>query len=197
MEPSPTRLSGTVSVRTLITDLSLLTLFNLTTLSTFHLVSMDTSIISARGSPRNAGPRGVTASPISRFLGSVHVKPTRTRQFSGLHIEVGDQQGTRISDRNLEAKGCRLSPASASASAIGEMARARPGFAGAQSTPTAGGRPERGGLGMAFHLSRICPSNPRSRLAHCRRRRLCFPIPPASGPVPAVLAHACDAGARS
>lgn len=98
---------------------------------------MDTSIISARGSPRNAGPRGATASPISRFLGSVHVKPTRTRQLSGLRIEVGDQQGTRISDRNLEAKGCRLSPASASA--IGEMARGkdpRPGLAGAQSTPT-------------------------------------------------------------
>jgi len=115
--------------------------------------------------------------------------------FRASRLQVGDQQSTRISDRNLEAKAvCRLRPRLR----LARWHRAR------IHDWVAGLNPRRQGFnvlsggpgGMALHLSRICPSNSRSRLAHCCRRHLCFPIPPASEPVPAVPANACNAGPR-
>lgn len=144
-------------------------------------------------------PRGVDVSAISRFLGSIPPPPPRleARQFSGLRSAISRARGSQIGiwKRRL---------LSASASAIGEMARSkdpRLKLQGLnlhrQGADVLSGRRGGGPGGMAFHLSRICPSNSRSRLAHCRRRPLCFPIPPASDPVPAVPTHACDADART
>lgn len=83
--------------------------------------------------------RGVDVSAISRFLGSIPPPPTRSPTILG--PQVGDQQGTRISDRNLEAKAvvCVRVCDWRDGTEQGSTAE----VAGAQSTSTRGGRPER------------------------------------------------------
>lgn len=83
--------------------------------------------------------RGVDVSAKSRFLGSIPPPPTRSPTILG--PQVGDQQGTRISDRNLEAKAvvCVRVCDWRDGTEQGSTAE----VAGAQSTPTRGGRPER------------------------------------------------------
>lgn len=140
--------------------------------------------------------RGVAVSPISRFLGSAHLKPTRTRQFSG---EARGRRSAGHADLRSEPGSER--PSSVACVSVcdwrdGTGQGSTPELQGLnlrrQGADVLSGGPGHGvpplqDLSIEFSIS-TCP---------CRRRRVCFPIPPASEPVPAVLAHACDAGARS
>lgn len=105
--------------------------------------SMDSTIISAKAArqPRNGTRNHHVESTSARNLGFSGPSPPPTRSPTILGPQVGDQQGTRISDRNLEAKAvvCVRVCDWRDGTEQGSTAE----VAGAQSTLTRGGRPER------------------------------------------------------